>query len=80
MSANRRRTQGLERLYHRIQLMVHRIASFQESARTPTLWLAMDAYWRAHPLRADRLARALAARSRAPEGWKWQIGSNRKSG
>ena len=28
--------------------------------------LAVDGYWRAHPLRADRLARALAARSDAP--------------
>jgi hypothetical protein len=24
--------------------------------------LAIDSYWRAHPIRADRLARALAAR------------------
>ena len=38
--------------------------------------LAIDAYWRAHPLRADRLARALAAKSgtptslgTAPQGW-----------
>lgn len=35
---------------------------------------AIDAYWRAHPLRADRLARALAARSGAPPGWRWRIG------
>jgi hypothetical protein len=46
----------------------------------PTPRLAIDSYWRAHPLRADRLARALAARSGAPKGWKWQLGSNRKSG
>ena len=46
----------------------------------PTPRLAIDSYWRAHPLRADRLARALAARSRAPKGWRWQLGSNRKSG
>ena len=31
--------------------------------------LAVDGYWRAHPLRADRLARALARRSGTPEGW-----------
>src|SRR5690349_13023468 len=31
--------------------------------------LAIDGYWRAHPLRADRLARALAAKSGAPAGW-----------
>lgn len=46
----------------------------------PTPRLAIDSYWRAHPLRADRLARALAARSGAPNGWTWQLGSNRKSG
>jgi hypothetical protein len=34
--------------------------------------LAVDGYWRAHPLRADRLARALAARSGAPDGWTWR--------
>ncbi len=37
--------------------------------------LAVDGYWRAHPIRADRLARALAARSGAPKGWTWQIGA-----
>jgi hypothetical protein len=42
--------------------------------------LAIDSYWRAHPIRADRLARALAARSGAPAGWKWQLGGNRNSG
>ena len=34
---------------------------------------AVEAYWRAHPLRADRLARALARRSGAPHGWIWRI-------
>jgi hypothetical protein len=42
--------------------------------------LAVDGYWRAHPVRADRLARALAARSGAPRGWTWRLGSDRKSG
>src|SRR5215469_6241379 len=46
----------------------------------PTPRLAIDSYWRAHPLRADRLARALAAHTGAPEGWTWQLGSNRKGG
>ena len=32
---------------------------------------AIDGYWRRHVLRADRLARALAALSGAPEGWSW---------
>ena len=39
--------------------------------------LAIDGYWRAHPLRADRLARALAARSGAPEGWRWRLATGR---
>ena len=36
----------------------------------PTPRLAIESYWGAHPIRADRLARALAARSRAPDGWR----------
>ena len=40
--------------------------------------LAVDGYWRAHPLRADRLARALAARSGAPDGWTWRLKEGRK--
>ncbi|MCW6506768.1 hypothetical protein M8523_01885 [Hyphomicrobiales bacterium BP6-180914] len=41
---------------------------------TPALpRLAVESYWRAHPLRADRLARGLAARSGAPEGWSWRL-------
>ena len=44
---------------------------------TPTLpRLAVDAYWRAHAIRADRLARALAAQSSAPIGWTWRVGSD----
>jgi len=39
----------------------------------PTPRLAVDSYWRAHPIRADRLACALAARSGAPNGWTWQL-------
>jgi hypothetical protein len=41
--------------------------------------LAIDSYWRAHPLRADRLARALAARSGTPKGWTWRIKSGTDS-
>jgi hypothetical protein len=40
--------------------------------------LAVDGYWRAHPLRADRLARALAARTGAPAGWAWRLSSGRR--
>jgi hypothetical protein len=39
---------------------------------------AVDLYWRAHPVRADRLARALAARSGAPTGWTWRLATGRK--
>src|SRR5580692_11429055 len=45
--------------------------------------LAIDSYWRAHPVRADRLARALAAKSGGPPGWRWQLaqaGPARKRG
>ena len=41
---------------------------------------AVEAYWRAHPLRADRLARALARRSGAPHGWTWRIDADRRQG
>jgi hypothetical protein len=46
----------------------------------PTPRLAIDSYWSAHPLRADRLARALAARSGVPTGWRWRLGDSRKNG
>ena len=41
---------------------------------------AVDSYWRAHPVRADRLTRALAARSGTPAGWTWRLGSERRDG
>ena len=41
---------------------------------------AVAAYWRAHPLRADRLARALAARSGAPPGWTWRVDAEKAGG
>src|SRR5713226_8519304 len=44
----------------------------------PTPRRAIDSYWRAHPVRADRLARALAGRSGAPAGWTWRLGDGRK--
>jgi len=42
--------------------------------------LAVDSYWRNHPVRAERLARALAAKTGAPAGWTWRLGSNPKRG
>jgi hypothetical protein len=41
----------------------------------PTPRLAVEGYWRAHPLRADTLARALAARSGTPKRWTWRLRS-----
>jgi hypothetical protein len=41
--------------------------------------LAVDSYWRAHPVRAERLARILARQTGTPAGWTWRLG-NRKSG
>lgn len=42
----------------------------------PTPRLAVDGYWRVHAARADRLARALAARSGAPADWTWRVASD----
>src|SRR5262249_53220099 len=46
----------------------------------PTPRLAIESYWRTHPIRADRLARALAARTGSPFGWTWRISQSRKTG
>jgi hypothetical protein len=40
--------------------------------------LAVDGYWRMHPLRADKLSRALAAKSGTPQGWTWRLKERRK--
>jgi len=46
----------------------------------PTPRLAIESYWAAHPIRADRLARALAGRTGPPKGWTWCISDSAKSG
>jgi hypothetical protein len=46
----------------------------------PTPRLAMDSYGGAHPFRADRLARALAARTGPPNAWTWRLADDRKNG
>jgi hypothetical protein len=46
----------------------------------PTQRRAVESYWRHHPIRADRLARALAAISGHPEGWHWRLGETKASG
>lgn len=42
--------------------------------------LAVDSYWRAHPVRAERLARTLAAKSGTPAGWQWRLGTSGENG
>jgi hypothetical protein len=54
--------------------------ALSRSFAPPTPRLAIDSYWRAHPIRADRLARSLAARSGAPHGWTWRLCKDHKSG
>jgi len=39
----------------------------------PTPRRAIESYWRHHPVRADKLARALAAKSGAPKHWCWRL-------
>ncbi|EIM24593.1 hypothetical protein [Microvirga lotononidis] len=46
----------------------------------PTQRRAVESYWRHRPLLADRLARALAARSGQPAGWEWRLGTGKDSG
>jgi hypothetical protein len=46
----------------------------------PTQRRAVESYWRHHPLRADRLARALARKSSNPDGWEWRLGNGTATG
>jgi hypothetical protein len=50
--------------------------AFSRPLIPPTPRLAVESYWRHHILRADRLARALAAASGQPEGWTWRLGAS----
>src|SRR5689334_19150790 len=49
--------------------------ALQKAFIPPTPRRAIDSYWRAHPVRADRLARLLARRTGTPDGWTWRLGS-----
>jgi hypothetical protein len=71
---NRRARKRLDRALPAIfpaPVLIHALA---RRWTPPMPRLAIDSYWRVHPLRADRLARALAAESGAPAGWTWRIG------
>jgi hypothetical protein len=69
--------QALERLNRALPaifpapVLIH---AFARRFTPPMPRLAIDAYWRAHVVRADRLARALAGSSGTPSGWTWRIG------
>jgi hypothetical protein len=58
-------------------VLTHALA---RSFTPPMPRLAVDSYWRTHPIRADRLARALAARSGTPPGWTWRLADGRAKG
>lgn len=74
---NERNRRSLERLRRALPaifpgpVLVHALA---RPWIPPTPRLAIESYWNAHPIRADRLARALAGRNGAPEGWRWRVG------
>jgi hypothetical protein len=71
-----RNEQSLRRLRRRlpsifpVPVLVH--ATLQRFI-PPTPRQAVDSYWRHHPARADRLARALAARRGTPQAWTWRV-------
>jgi hypothetical protein len=64
-----RLTKALPQIFPK-PVMVHALA---RPFIPPMPRLAVDSYWRAHPIRADRLCRALAAKSGGPEGWAWRL-------
>jgi hypothetical protein len=77
---NRRSLERLERAVPEIfpkPVLVH---ALNRPLIPPLPRLAIDSYWRAHPVRADRLARALAVRTGAPSGWTWTVSGSRELG
>jgi hypothetical protein len=80
LERNRRSLERLERALPRIFPVPVLVHAFGRPLIPPLPRLAVDSYWRAHPLRADRLARALAAKTGAPSGWTWTVSNSRKDG
>jgi hypothetical protein len=77
---NRRSLERLERALPQIfptPVLVH---ALRRPLIPPLPRLAIDSYWRAHPIRADRLARALAGKTGAPSGWTWTVSGSRDYG
>jgi hypothetical protein len=68
---NRRSLERLERALPQVFPKPVLLHALSRPLIPPLPRLAIDSYWRTHPVRADRLARALAARTGAPSGWTW---------
>jgi len=66
-----RLTKALPEIFPR-PVLIH---AFARAWTPPMPRLAIDSYWRKHPIRADRMARSLAALSGAPKGWTWRLAS-----
>ncbi len=59
------------------EVLVHALA---RPLTPPLPRLAVESYWHTHPLRADRLARALAQKTGQPEGWRWRLSREAEDG
>src|SRR5690349_18610003 len=77
---NRQSLERLERALPKVfpkPVLVHALS---RPLIPPLPRLAIDSYWRAHPIRADHLARSLAAKTGAPSGWAWTASGSRDHG
>jgi hypothetical protein len=71
-----RNAKALARLNHSLPSIFPQMVLAHAWARPlvpPTPRRAVESYWRHHPVRADKLARALAHHGRAPDEWVWQL-------
>src|SRR5262245_8588620 len=75
LEKNRRSLERLERALPKIFPVPVLVHALSRPLIPPLPRLAVDSSWRAHPLRADRLSRALAAKTGAPSGWAWTTSS-----
>jgi hypothetical protein len=77
-----RNAKALPRLKRSLPAIFPRMVLAHALARAlipPTPRRAVESYWRHHPVRADRLARALARQGRAPADWVWRL-AHQKTG
>jgi len=78
-----RNAKALERLQHSLPTVFPQTVLTHALARPlvpPTPRRAVECYWRHHPVRADKLARALADQGRAPDAWVWRLVEGKKAG